>query len=63
MSNDKVALAAIEAKYGKINNMGELYRIGADLYAKLNSSDKRMFDTQTNLSLDILDSTKKQNKN
>lgn len=59
MSNDKVALAAIELKYGKINNMGDLYQLGADLYSKLNSSEKNMFDTQTDLSLSPFDDTKK----
>ena len=59
MSNDKDALAAIELKYGKINNMGDLYRLGADLYAKLNNTEKNMFDTQTDLSLSQFDETKK----
>ena len=59
MSNDKVALAAIELKYGKINNMGDLYRLGADLYTKLNGTEKNMFDTQTDLSLRQFDETKK----
>jgi len=60
MSGDKIALAAIETKYGKINNMGELYKLGGELYEKLNANEKNMADIQIELSLKPFDETEKQ---
>jgi len=60
MSGDKTARAAIEAKYGKINNMGDLYKLGGELYEKLNTNEKNMADTQIELSLRPFDETKNQ---
>ena len=62
MSGDKVALANIEANYGKINNMGDLYKIGSKLYELLNDDEKLQDYTQAELSLRPFDATKKEIK-
>jgi len=62
MSGDKFALANIEKNYGKINNMGDLYKIGSKLYELLNNAEKLQDYTQNELALGFMDSTKKQIK-
>lgn len=63
MSGDKSALASIEKSYGKINNMGDLYKLGTKLFDLLNEDEKNMDLTQTTLSLRSYDATRKQNNN
>ena len=60
MNGDKTALANIEINYGKINNMGDLHKIGSKLYELLNDDEKLRDYTQSELSLRHFDSTKKE---
>jgi len=63
MSGDKTALASIEKNYGKVNNMGDLYRLGTKLFDLLNEDEKNMDLTKTELSLRPYDETKKHRRN
>jgi hypothetical protein len=63
MSGDKSALASIERNYGKINNMGDLYKLGTKLFDLLNEDEKDMDIAQTELSLRPFDETKKHRGN
>jgi hypothetical protein len=63
MANNQKAKESIELKYGKIENMGDLYQLGAKLFDLLTNLEKKMDLTETVLSLRSIDETKKQNNN
>ena len=63
MSGDKAALASIENNYGKMNNLGDLNKLGTKLFELLSEDEKSMNLTQAELSLRPYDETKKHRGN
>jgi len=55
ISGDVEARKKIEANYGSINNMGDLYALGNKLFDLLSQHEKKMNLTQTILSLNSIE--------
>lgn len=61
--NNEVALSAVESKYGKMNTLGDLLKLGQSLYEQLSEDEKNMVYAQSVLAMEFADESKYKNQN